>query len=105
MTKIIARRPKRPPTHPGALLREDVLPGAGLSVSDAARRLGVTRQTLYNLLREQTAVTPDMAVRLGALFGNGPELWLGMQTAYDLWHAKRRLAGDVERIAALTAAE
>ena len=100
MTKIVARRPKRAPTHPGALLREDVLPAANISVSAAARALGVSRQTLHSLLREQTVVTPAMAVRLAALFGTSPDLWLGMQGAHDLWHAQRALTNEVRKISA-----
>ncbi len=89
---------RRPPTHPGAILREDVLPVLGLSVSEAARQLGVTRQTLHRILAEKTSVTPEMAVRLGRFCGNGPGLWLRMQQACDLWRAERRLAGVVKRI-------
>ena len=92
--------PKRVPTHPGEILREDVLPSLGLSVSEAARQLRVSRQTLHRILAGTSAVTPEMAVRLGKFCGNGPGLWLRMQEAFDLWHAERRLAKEVEKIPA-----
>jgi addiction module HigA family antidote len=81
----------RAPTHPGAILRKDVFPALDVTVSDAARELGVTRQTLHRILREQTAITPEMAVRLGKYCGNGPELWLRLQVAHDLWQAEQAL--------------
>src|SRR5579885_2897397 len=89
---------RRPPTPPGAILRADVLPALGLSVSEAARQLGVTRQTLHRIMAEKVSITPEMAVRLGRFCGNGPGLWLRMQQAYDLWHAERVLADRLERI-------
>lgn len=94
----VSSRPKRVPTHPGEILREDVLPRLNLSVSAAARQLRVTRQTLHRILAGRAAVTPEMAIRLGKFCGNGPGLWLRLQQAYDLWHAQRRLRGEVERI-------
>jgi len=93
--------PDLPRTHPGALLREDVLPALRLTVKEAAEKLGVSRQTLHAILSEKSAVTPQMAVRLGKFCGNGPELWLHMQMAHDLWRAKRDLADDVKRIPTL----
>ena len=92
------------PKHPGALLREVVLPSLDISVSEAARRLGVTRQTLHRILAETTAVTPEMALRLGKFCGNGPELWLRMQQSYDLWHAERALRRTLDRIETVRAA-
>ncbi|MBA3563353.1 MAG: HigA family addiction module antidote protein [Gammaproteobacteria bacterium] len=89
---------RRQPTHPGAILRQDVLPALALSVTHAARDLRVTRQTLHRLLSESTSVTPDMAVRLGKFCGNGPELWMRMQAAYDLWKAERALQDQVRAI-------
>ena len=91
---------ERAPTHPGEILREDVLPSLGLSVSEAARQLRVSRQTLHRILAGTSAVTPEMAVRLGKFCGNGPGLWLRMQEAFDLWHAERRLAAELEKIPA-----
>jgi addiction module HigA family antidote len=95
---------KRPPTHPGTILREDVLPSLGLSVSEAARQLRVSRQTLHRILAGTSAVTPEMAVRLGKFCGNGAGLWLKMQEAFDLWHAERRLAKELDEIPAHTPA-
>ncbi len=93
------RRPiQSPPIHPGEILREDVLPALRLTVTDAAKELGIARQTLHRILAERAAVTPEMAVRLGKFCGNGPGLWLRLQQTYDLWHAERRLAGAVARI-------
>jgi len=88
----------RRPTHPGAILREDVLPALGLSVSEAARQLGVTRQTLHRIMAEKASITPEMAVRLGRFCGNGPELWLRMQQGYDLWRAERELGAELKKI-------
>ncbi len=87
-----------PPTHPGALLRAEVLPAAGLSVTAAAAALGVTRQTLHSILGERQGVTPEMALRLGKLFGNGPTLWLRMQQEYDLTKAAASLVDELARI-------
>jgi addiction module HigA family antidote len=91
---------RRPPTHPGALLRDDVLPALNLSVSEAARQLRVTRQTLHRVLAETSGVSPEMAVRLGKFCGNGPGLWLRMQQAFDLWHAEQNLRDELEKIPA-----
>ena len=95
---------KRPPTHPGVILREDVLPSLGLSVSEAARQLRVSRQTLHRILAGTSSVTPEMAIRLGKFCGNGAGLWLRMQEAFDLWHAERRLAKELDKIPAHTPA-
>lgn len=97
--ELRASRPAaRPPTHPGAILREDVLPSIGEPVMTVARKLGVTRQHLHRILAEKAPVTPEMAVRLGKFCGNGPDLWLSMQQAYDLWHVERELAAEVAKI-------
>jgi addiction module HigA family antidote len=94
----LSDRRARCPTHPGELLREDVLPALGLSVSEAARQLGVTRQTLHRLMAGSHGITPEMAVRLGKFCGNGPTLWLRMQQAFDLWRAEKRLRSEIGRI-------
>ena len=91
------------PSHPGALLREDVLPALRLTVTAAAGKLGVSRQTLHSILSERSGVTPEMAVRLGKLCGDGPDIWLRMQMAHDLWQAKRDLADAVKQIPTLHA--
>jgi antitoxin HigA-1 len=90
----------RPPTHPGAILRDDVLPALNLTVSEAARQLRVTRQTLHRVLAGKSGVSPEMAVRLGKFCGNGPALWLRMQQTFDLWHAERHLHTELEKIPA-----
>jgi antitoxin HigA-1 len=93
------RDPKRCPTHPGEILREIALPSLGLPKTEIADHLGISRQTLYDLLGEKQPVTPQMAVRLGKLIGNGPLIWLNLQTAYDLWHARQSV--DVSAIPTL----
>lgn len=90
------------PTHPGVVWRDDVLPALGLSVAGAARALGVSRQALHNVLAETAAVTPEMAVRFGKLTGRGPELWLAMQQARDLWVARVALASELAAIETVT---
>ncbi len=81
----------RQPTHPGAILREDVLPALDMSVSAFARNMGVSRQMLHGILAERTGITPETALRLGALLGNGAQLWIDMQSRYDLWVAQTKL--------------
>jgi len=95
---LVTGTPKVPPVHPGELLREDVLPALGMTVSDAARELRISRQTLHRILSGTMAVSPEMAVRLGKFCGNGPGLWLRMQAAYDLWHSERRMREEIKRI-------
>lgn len=94
------KRTSRRPTHPGELLREDVLPALRLSVTEAARQLRITRQTLHRILAGESAVTPEMAVRLGRFCGNGPELWLALQQDFDLWGAQQRLREELKMIPA-----
>ncbi|MEF8794517.1 HigA family addiction module antitoxin [Thiohalorhabdus sp.] len=79
------RDPNRKPTHPGEILREDVLQAIGMSQREFAERLGVSRRTLSELLHERRALSPEMAARLGKLLGTSPESWLAMQDAVDLW--------------------
>ncbi|HLE32994.1 MAG TPA: HigA family addiction module antitoxin [Bacteroidota bacterium] len=98
------RERKIRPTHPGAMLREDFLPDYGLSVSTFAKAIGVSRQTVNELLRERRAVSPEMALRLSRLFGNTPEFWLNAQRAVDLWEAARAIKRKIDRINPLTAA-
>ncbi len=92
------------PMHPGEMLREDVLPTLGKSKTEIARLLGISRQTLYDILDEKQPVTPGTALRLGKLLGNGPNLWINLQRAYDLAIAKRELAGELKKIPTLPAA-
>jgi addiction module HigA family antidote len=95
---------KRRPTHPGEMLCEDFLPDYGLTVSGLAEALGVSRQSVNELLRERRAVSPEMALRLGRLFGNSPEFWLNAQRAVDLWDAAQAIKKEVARIKPLDAA-
>jgi addiction module HigA family antidote len=95
---------KRRPTHPGAILREDFMPDYCLTVSGLAESLGVSRQTVNELLRERRALSPEMALRLSGLFGNSPEFWLNLQRAVDLWDAQAALKDDILRIKQLRVA-
>jgi addiction module HigA family antidote len=95
---------KRRPTHPGEILREDFMPDYGLTVSGLADLLGVSRQTVNELLRERRSVSPEMALRLSALFGNSAEFWLNLQRAVDLWDARAVARADVRRIKPLRVA-
>ncbi|MFL6856322.1 MAG: HigA family addiction module antitoxin [Allosphingosinicella sp.] len=92
------------PVHPGEILREDVLPALGVTKTRFAALLHVSRQTLYDILGEKQPVTPRMALRLGRLLGNGPEIWVRMQGAYDLAVAARDLGPELEQIRTLKAA-
>jgi antitoxin HigA-1 len=85
-------------SHPGAILLEDVLPALNLAVAEAARQLGVSRQMLHSILAERSAVSPEMALRLGRFCGNGAGFWLRVQMAYDLWHAERKLHNEIQKI-------
>jgi len=99
MAEYHAKRPlSRPPIHPGEILREDVLPALGISVSEAARRLGISRQQLHRVLACTHPITTEMALRLGKFAGNGPDIWLRMQQAYDLWHAEQRMKDELSEI-------
>jgi addiction module HigA family antidote len=86
------------------MLREDFLPDYGLSVSGFAKALGVSRQTVNELLRERRSVSPEMALRLSRLFSNSPEFWLNAQRSVDLWEAARTIGRKIERISPLNAA-
>lgn len=98
------RKRKVRPTHPGEILREDFLPDYGLTVSSFAKALGVSRQTVNELLRERRALSPEMALRLSRLFGNSPEFWLNAQRAVDLWETARNIKGKINNISPLNAA-
>lgn len=97
------RDPNRKPTHPGAILREDVLPALGMTQTEFAKRLAVSRLTVSELLHEKRGLSADLAIRLGKLTGTTPESWLRMQEALDLWALNRAKAGEyagIERLAA-----
>ena len=90
------------PPHPGETLREDVLPALGLTVTGAARQLGVTRSALSRVLNGRTAISPDMALRLEAWLGEQrggrAEVWLAQQMAFDIWHARQKPRAEIARI-------
>jgi addiction module HigA family antidote len=92
------------PTHPGEMLREDFLPDYELTVASFAKTLGVSRQTVNELLRERRAVSPSMALCLSRLFGTSPEFWLNAQRAVDLWDATKSIKKKIERITPLNVA-
>ncbi|WP_162913325.1 HigA family addiction module antitoxin [Rhodospirillaceae bacterium SYSU D60014] len=94
----LSRPIKRPPTHPGVLMREILDDHVRLSISEAARRMKVSRPSLYAALNGTGSVTADMALRFGRLVGGAPELYLRMQDNYDLWHARNRLRDTLEQI-------
>lgn len=92
--------PDDSPPHPGAVLRNRVLPELRLTVTQAAQELAIARQTLHRLLAGTAAVTPEMAARLSRLCGLPARFWLDLQLAHDLWHAQRALGDTLERIPA-----
>ena len=90
MTKKSLRNPSRRPTHPGAILREDVLPELGITQSVLASYLGVSRLNLSDILHEKRGVTAEMAMRIAKVIGGSPESWLRMQEALDLWEVAQK---------------
>ena len=99
------RKRKRRPIHPGEILRTEFLPDYGLTVSALARALGVSRQTVNELLRERRTLSPAMALRLSRLFGNSPEFWLNLQRNVDLWDAEVSMKDKVRRIKPIRVAQ
>ena len=98
---MIERHSSIVPTHPGEILREDILPSLALSKTAVAEALGISRQTLYDILNEKQPVTAEMAVRFGKLFGNGARFWVNLQRSHDLAVAERTV--DVSGIPTLEA--
>ncbi|MBV8537029.1 MAG: HigA family addiction module antidote protein [Alphaproteobacteria bacterium] len=89
------------PPHPGGIVRRQCLEPMSLSVTEAAKGLGVTRQALSDLINERAGISVEMALRLSKAFGSSPETWLGLQMAYDLWQARGRAGSlDVKRFKA-----
>ena len=95
------RQLQRRPIHPGEILREDFMPDYDLSVSGLASELGVSRQSVNELVLERRAVSSEMALRLAKLFGNSPEFWLNLQRSVDLWDAQVAIEDDMRRITPL----
>lgn len=90
-----------PPMHPGELLSEDILPALkaeGIGKGEVAERIGISRTMFEKLTKCQSAVTPEMALRLGRFFGNTPEFWMNLQTAWDLWQARDRIGDQLAAI-------
>ncbi|MDH5185284.1 MAG: HigA family addiction module antitoxin [Gammaproteobacteria bacterium] len=85
----------RKPTHPGAVLRDDILPELEVSKASLARALDISRQMLYGILNEEKSVSAEMAVKLAVYFGNEPEMWLNMQMQCDLYKARKAIKGSV----------
>jgi len=92
------------PMHPGELLREDILPAVGRPKTEIARLLGISRQTLYDILNEKKPVTPAMALRLARMFGSNAESWTNLQRNYDLKIAEAELGDALDAIPLLRAA-
>lgn len=86
------------PPHPGEVLRDGVFSETGITVTDFAKRLGVTRVALSRVLNGKAAISADMAVRLAAALGGSPESWLHMQANYDLWRAQKALKRETAKI-------
>ena len=97
---LVSRRP----THPGEMLREEFMPDYGLSVAQLAAKLGVSRQSVNELVRERRSVSPDMALRLGRLFGTSPEYWANLQRGVDLWDSLDLRKEELEAIEPLPVA-
>src|SRR5436305_12790880 len=103
MAEYIAKQnPNRCPSHPGALLRDVVIPATGRTKTEIARLLGISRQHLHDILEEKKPLSPEVAVRVGKLFGGGPGSWVRMQADYDTGHAERYV--DVSKIPTLKVA-
>ena len=98
MSVANTRPMRRRPTHPGEMLQEDFMADFQLTVSGLADAVGVSRQSINELLRGRRAVSPEMSLRLSRLFGNSPEFWLNAQRAVDLWDASQAIKNDVARI-------
>jgi antitoxin HigA-1 len=92
------RAKNRKPTHPGAILREDILPALNITQTELADRLSVSRRTISQILHEQRPLTPDMAIRLAYFLGTTPESWLNMQQALDVWKLEKANARIYEQI-------
>ena len=102
MVEYVAKRGPWCPTHPGAVLREVTLPALKIGKGEFAGLLGISRQHLYDILKERKPISPEVAVRLGKLLGNGAGLWVRMQANHDTWQAERTV--DVSKIKTLQVA-
>jgi len=89
---------ERKPTHPGELIREDLFPEAGISQTELAKLMGVSRRTISEIICERRKVTPDIAFRLAKVFNSTPEMWLNMQWAVNVWEFSRIHGREYEKI-------
>lgn len=96
--KSSLRSDKRKPTHPGAIIREDILPELGITQAELADRLKVSRRTISEIIHEHRPLTADMALRLSHLLGTTPTSWLNMQMALDIWHLEQRYKNTYKQI-------
>ncbi|MBQ9021985.1 MAG: HigA family addiction module antidote protein [Eggerthellaceae bacterium] len=96
---FIARRP----THPGEMLREEFMPDFGLSVATLAEKLGVSRQSVNELVHERRSLSPNMALRLARLFGTSPQYWLNLQRGIDIWDSLELDQASIEAVQPLQA--
>ena len=96
MKKIVKsiRNPNRRPTHPGAILREDVLPALGITQAVFANHLGVSRLSVSEVLHEKRGISAEMAVRIARVIGGSPQSWLHMQEAVDLWEVEQKIKNN-----------
>ncbi len=90
----------RQPTHPGAILKDVIieLKVQGISTAQFARDLHISRNKLYKIINEDNPVTPNIAIRLGKVLGNGPGIWLRLQQAHDLWNAENELGDELKEM-------
>jgi addiction module HigA family antidote len=93
-----------PPTHPGEMLREDIMSDFNLTATSMATALGVSRQTINELLRKRRAITPVMTLRLSRFFGNSAEFWMNAQHSWDLWDSKQRFRKEISQLQPVNAA-
>jgi len=103
ISRVIRNR-KRRPTHPGAILREDILPASGINQTQLADLIGVSRRTVHEVVQERRPLSVDMAQRLSRIFGNSPEFWLNMQQAVDLWDTSESKRKEYEKLKPLKVA-
>tara|TARA_B100001123_G_scaffold438876_1_gene574578 strand:- start:2520 stop:2864 length:345 start_codon:yes stop_codon:yes gene_type:complete len=107
MTKQIIKRAGRmhKPPHPGMVLREMHLKPRGLTVTDFADQIGMERKSVSRLVNERCSVSPEMALRLSKLLGTSADLWINLQSTYDLWHAEQTISAELKAIKPLPTLE
>lgn len=105
--EIVTKKNKQPPVHPGEIIREDILPSVGLSVTAAAKALGVSRQMLHDILAARKPMSAVICLKVSRLFGGSPEVWMRLQAAFDLKKAEqnKNVMKRVSRIVRVSAPE